>query len=200
MWTPSYPDNRPNTEQQLEAVDHGVVLRHGDGPNRCDVYGARDVWVWAHEGNYYMHYDAAGDTGWLCALATSLDGIHWTKHGVVLELGAPGSEDSKSASYGVTFLEGETWHMFYLGTPNTSPAPARVPAFPNLTMKAQASKPTGPWIKQPEVVRRSSLVRVARTPGVQGRSLPHNGGIPAVAQRLRDRARQRQSRARHRPH
>ncbi len=152
MWTPQYPDHRPSTNKRLEAVDHGIVLRHGDGPGRCDVYGARDVWVWENDGSYYMHYDAAGDTGWLCALATSPDGIHWTKHGAVLQLGVPGSEDSKSASYGVTFLEAETWHMFYLGTPNTSPPPARVPAFPYLTMKARATSPKGPWVKQPEVV------------------------------------------------
>ena len=30
-----------------------------------------------------MHYDAAGDTGWLCALATSSNGVQWTKHGAV---------------------------------------------------------------------------------------------------------------------
>ena len=152
MWTPNYPDNRPTAHKRLEAVDHGIVLRHGDGPGRCDFYGARDVWVWEHDNQYFMHYDAAGDTGWLCALARSPDGLHWTKHGTVLELGAPGSEDSKSASYGVTFLEADTWHMFYLGTPNTSPAPDRIPAFPYLTMKAQSTSPFGPWVKQPEVV------------------------------------------------
>ncbi len=151
-WTPSYLDHRPTATKRLEALDQGVILKHGDGPNRCDIYGARDVWVWEHAGTYFMHYDAAGDTGWLCALATSQDGVHWTKHGPVLELGAPGSEDSKSASYGVTFLDGGDWHMFYLGTPNTSPAPDRIPAFPYLTMKARATSPSGPWIKQPEVV------------------------------------------------
>jgi len=41
--------------------------------------------------------------------------------------------------------------MFYLGTPNTSPAPNRIPAFPYLTMKTKALSLEGPWIKQYEV-------------------------------------------------
>ncbi|MBI2432894.1 MAG: hypothetical protein HYV26_08490, partial [Candidatus Hydrogenedentes bacterium] len=45
-----------------------------------------------------------------------------------------------------------TWHLFYLGTPNTSPAPDRVPSFPYLTMKARATSPAGPWTKQKNVV------------------------------------------------
>jgi hypothetical protein len=98
-----------------------------------------------------MHYDAAGPKAWLTALATSRDLIHWDKKGAVLELGAPGSDDSKSASYGVTFPDGKTWHMFYLGTPNTTPPPNRIPSFPYLTMKAYAKSPDGPWIKQYDV-------------------------------------------------
>jgi hypothetical protein len=44
-----------------------------------------------------------------------------------------------------------TWHMFYLGTPNCSPAPDFVPFFPYLTLKARASSLCGPWTKQREV-------------------------------------------------
>ena len=147
----SYEDGRPNATRRLDARDYGVVLRHGGGPKECDAMGARDVWVWESGGTYYMHYDAAGETGWLCSLATSKDLTHWLKKGPVLELGGPSEEDSKSASYGVTFLEGKTWHMFYLGTPNTSRPPDRIPAFPYLTMKARSSSPAGPWLKQKDV-------------------------------------------------
>lgn len=143
-----YEDGRPAASLRLPARDHGVVLKHGGDHDR---YGARDVWVWEAGGTYYMHYDAAGPTAWLAALATSRDLIHWDKKGPVLQLGAPGEDDSKSASYGVTYREGNLWHMFYLGTPNTSPAPDRVPSFPYLTMKARASSPEGPWTKQPGV-------------------------------------------------
>jgi predicted GH43/DUF377 family glycosyl hydrolase len=99
-----------------------------------------------------MHYDGAGDKGWLACLATSDDLVHWTKRGAVLQLGAPGSADSASASYGVPYFDGEAWHLFYMGTPNTSGPPELVPAFPYLTLKARGASATGPWIKQPEIV------------------------------------------------
>ena len=62
----TYPDGRPSASLRMEARDAGVVLRHGDGPERCDELGARDVWVYEAGGKYYMHYDAAGPKGWLC--------------------------------------------------------------------------------------------------------------------------------------
>ncbi|NQT14678.1 MAG: hypothetical protein HQ582_18115, partial [Planctomycetes bacterium] len=146
-----YPDGRPAAKLRLDAQDYGVVLRHGDGPNQCDLLGARDAWVFQHGDTYYMHYDAAGANGWLAALAVSKDLTHWEKKGPVLDFGAPDEDDSGSASYATTYREGNTWHMFYMGTPNTSPPPERVPAFPYLTMKARASSPAGPWAKQKSV-------------------------------------------------
>ncbi|MEW2516690.1 galactose-binding domain-containing protein [Actinacidiphila alni] len=152
-WLPSYLDGRPVATLRLDARDTGPVLRHGDGPGRCDVYGARDIWVYRDRGTLYMNYDGAGDDGWLACLATSRDGSTWAKKGPVLQLGAPGSEDSGSASYGVTYEAAPgDWHMFYLGTPNTSPPPDRIPAFPYLTLKAHGRGPSGPWTKQPDVV------------------------------------------------
>lgn len=147
-----YEDGRPAAPLRLPATDAGVVMRHGGGPGDCDRYGARDIWVWESNGTYYMHYDAAGPTGWLAALATSKDLIHWEKKGPVLDLGKPGEDDSASASYGVTYLDGGEWHMFYLGTPHVSPPPDRVPSFPYLTLKAEGPSPEGPWHKRPDVV------------------------------------------------
>jgi predicted GH43/DUF377 family glycosyl hydrolase len=147
-----YSDGRPATTLRMDAKDHGIVLKYGDGPDSCDVLGARDVWVFENKGTYYMHYDAAGPKGWLSALAISTDLIQWEKKGPILDFGKPGANDSKSASYGVTYLDGNQWHMFYLGTPNVSPAPDLVPSFPYLTMKAKGSSPMGPWIKQNDVI------------------------------------------------
>jgi predicted GH43/DUF377 family glycosyl hydrolase len=147
-----YPDQRPSARYRLEAKDQGAVFRHGTGPGRCDYLGARDVWVYESDGTYYMHYDGAGPKGWLCCLATSKDLLTWTPKGPVLDFGARGEEDSASASYGVTYFDGQLWHMFYLGTPHASPAPDLVPSFPYLTMKAKSNSPAGPWIKQPEVI------------------------------------------------
>jgi len=148
----TYPDNRPTARYRLDAKDQGVVLHHGEGPAQCDYLGARDVWVYEHDGTYYMHYDGAGPKGWLACLATSKDLTHWQTHGPVLDFGAPGEDDCASASYGVTYFDGKGWHMFYLGTPHTSPAPELIPAFPYLTMKAKSLSPSGPWIKQKDVV------------------------------------------------
>lgn len=148
----TYEDSRPTAGFLLLATDAGVVLKHGDGPNQCDYLGARDIWVWRDHGRYYMHYDGAGPKGWLACLATSTDLLHWKKEGPVLDFGKPGTFDSASASYGTTYFDGHRWHMFYLGTPNVSNAPDYIPAFPYTTMKAVSQSPTGPWIKQSDIV------------------------------------------------
>jgi hypothetical protein len=153
------------------------VLRHGDGPDRCDYLGARDVWVWEHGGTCYTHYDGAGTNGWLACLATSSDLVRWTKKGPVLELGRKGDDDSASASYGVTFFDAKGRHMFYLGTPNTTPAPDYIPAFPYLTMKARAASPTGPWTKQLGVIPfRTKPGTYYSATASPGHVIAHDGG------------------------
>lgn len=147
-----YTDGRPAARWRLPARDVGRVFLHGSGPARCDYLGARDLWVYEHRGVYYLTYDGAGPKGWLACLATSTNLTDWTARGPVLDFGAPGSDDSASASYGTTYFDGRTWHMFYLGTPHVTPAPDFIPSFPYLTMKACGNSPVGPWRKQPEVI------------------------------------------------
>ena len=38
-----YSDGRPEATLRMDARDHGIVLRYGDGPKQCDILGARDV-------------------------------------------------------------------------------------------------------------------------------------------------------------
>lgn len=149
---PFYRDGRPAAALSLRAVDEGVVLRHGGGPDSCDVYGARDVFVFEAEGTTYMHYDGSGPQGWLCCLAESRDLRTWTPLGPVLGLGAAEEEDAASASFGTVVEDGGSWHMFYLGTRNVSPPPDLVPTPPYVTMKARSRSPRGPWEKQTAVV------------------------------------------------
>jgi len=151
LFAAPYPDGRPVAALRMDAQDQGVVLKHQGGPGDCDRLGARDVWVYEADGTFYMHYDGAGPKGWLVCLATSTNLVDWMKLGPKLDFGKPGDSDSASASYGVTYFDGETWNMFYLGTPHTSPAPDLIPAFPYQTMKARGKSPAGPWEKQPEV-------------------------------------------------
>jgi len=147
-----YRDDRPTPALRMDAQDHGVILRHGRGPDSCDALGARDVWVFDTADRFIMHYDGAGPKGWLCVRAHSKDLLHWTVDGPVLTFGNEGDDDEGSASYGVTTFDGTTWHMFYLGARNTSPAPDFVPDFPYVTMKARADSPFGPWSKQSGVI------------------------------------------------
>lgn len=147
----AYPDGRPVAYYRLDAKDYGIVFRHGSGPRGCDSLGARDIWVWEDKGTYYMHYDGAGTKGWLACLATSTNLTDWRARGPALDFGSPGQKDAASASYGVTFYDKRKWHMFYLGTPHTSPPPNLVPAFPYLTMKAEGKTPTGPWTKRYDI-------------------------------------------------
>lgn len=149
---PTYKDGRSSASQRLDASDAGVVLRHGNGPEDCDKYGAREALVYEHAGKYYMHYDGAGPKGWLACLAISDDLKNWDLQGPVLDLGPPGSSDSAAASSPWVYHEGSRWHMFYLGTPNASPPPDRVPRFPYLTLKATSNNPDGPWKKQVDLV------------------------------------------------
>ena len=146
-----YMDGRPEAYNRLDVQDMGPVLCHG--PEHFDAHGARDIYVWRHDGRYFMHYDGADpEIGWLCCLATSEDLLHWTKHGPVLNLGKAGESDCASASYGTVYRGKDQWHMFYLGTPNVTDKPDCVPAFPYLTKKAYGPSPYGPWIKQKDAV------------------------------------------------
>ena len=144
----NYSDSRPVAKVRMNAKDTGIVMRYGDGPDSCDIIGARDVWVFkANDSTFCMHYDAAGPKGWLASLAISKDLIHWEKKGPVLQLGNQNGPDSKSASYGTTYYDGKKWHMFYLGTPNVTPAPDLIPSFPYLNMKENRILPLVPGLK-----------------------------------------------------
>ncbi len=146
---PHYGDGRPAPRWRVQGVtDRGVVLAHGHCPLDCDEYGARDAWVFPANGTFYMTYDASGPSGWLVALATSKNLKDWTRQGTVLSLGPEGALDSASASYGTVHRAADGWQMFYLGTPNATPAPERVPQFPYLTLSATSPAPGGPWTKQ----------------------------------------------------
>src|SRR5665647_563880 len=150
-----YIDKRPQAYHRMNAVDEGIVLSYGDGPDSCDVYGAREAIVNKDKGIYYLFYDGAGKDGWRACLAESSDLKTWVKKGSILKLGEPGSKD--------------TWHMFYLGTPNTTPAPDRIPAFPYLTMKAHSKSLEGSWIKQYDITpfppKEGSFYTVTASPG-----------------------------------
>lgn len=147
-----YSDGRPFATLRLEAKDQGVVLKHGDGPDKCDMLGAREALIFEEKRVYYLFYDGAGPKGWLACLATSKDLKTWEKKGPILDFGKPGEMDAATATSPWVIFNGKEWHMFYLGSPNATPPPDRVPSFPYLTMKARSKSLAGPWVKQTYVI------------------------------------------------
>lgn len=165
----NYIDGRPSANFRIPCTDEGIVMKYGDGPDSCDTFGAREAVVNKDGDTYYLFYDGAGKDGWISCLAVSKDLKNWSKKGTILTLGEPGRNDSKSASSPWVIKENDTWHMFYVGTPNTTPPPYRIPAFPYLTMKARSSALAGPWEKQYDVTplppKDSSYYTVTSSPG-----------------------------------
>jgi predicted GH43/DUF377 family glycosyl hydrolase len=148
----TYPDGRPSATLRLDAADSGRIVRHGDGPDRCDYLGAREAIGFHFRDTFYLHYDGAGPTGWRACLAVSRDLHTWELKGPVLDLGEPGADDAGTASSPWAIFDGKQWHMFYVGSRNTSPPPNRIPAVPYFTLAARSLHPNGPWTKQRDLV------------------------------------------------
>jgi len=139
-------------EPRYDATDQGRIIRHGDAPDNSDTRGMRQPSIVQEDGKFYLFYDGCAAPGWLASLATSDDLKTWKKHGRVLSLGPEGSDDSATASSPWVIKEGDTWHMFYVASPNASPAPDYVPMGPYLTMTATAKSLLGPWTQHRDIV------------------------------------------------
>jgi len=147
----SYCDERPTCTLRWPATDHGVVLKHGDGPGQCDILGAREAIVYLEDGKYHLFYDGSGPRGWLACVAVSDDLLNWKKLGPIFDFGAPGMPDSATAASPWMIHDGECWHAYYVASPNATPGPDFVPFFPYLALVATAPKLTGPWTKRYDI-------------------------------------------------
>ena len=144
----SYADGRPYPSYRLNAVDQGMFLKYGEGPNQCDTMNAREAMINCVDGTYYLFYDGVGAKGWVACLAESRDMKTWERKGPLLEFG-PGLSDSAAAcSPWIIKDEKNLWHMFYLGTPNTTGGDYKIPIAPYLAMRATSTSPAGPWTKR----------------------------------------------------
>ncbi|MBT3290753.1 MAG: hypothetical protein HN380_25640 [Victivallales bacterium] len=151
--TRAYRDGRPAASLRMDAVDDGIVFRHGEGPDSCDGGGAREASVVLHEGTYHLFYDGAElGKGWLACLATSPDLRTWERQGTVFEFGEEGKPDSRTATSPWFIRDAALWHAFYVGCEQTSPPPDCVPSCPYVTCKAEADELRGPWRKRYDVV------------------------------------------------
>ena len=144
----SYADGRPYPSYRLNAVDKGKILEYGKGPNKCDTMNAREAMINYDNGTYYLYYDGAGAKGWVSCLAVSKDLKTWERKGPLLDFG-PGAADSAAAcSPWIIKDEKNLWHMYYLGTPNTTGGTDKIPIAPYLALHATSTSPAGPWTKQ----------------------------------------------------
>ncbi|MBL9205768.1 MAG: hypothetical protein JNN01_11820 [Opitutaceae bacterium] len=146
-----FSDGRPPAFWGLQVEDLGEVLKRGLGPDSSDREGTREPVVTRIGEQYLLHYDGAGARGWLACAAVSTDLVNWTRQGPILDFGPPGSRDAGGACSPWIIEHQGTWHMFYLGSRTATPPPERVPESPYPSLKARASSPWGPWVKQPEV-------------------------------------------------
>ncbi len=164
-----YKDGRPVATKRIPCEDYGIVLRYGNGADSCDVFGAREAIINKDKNTFYLFYDGAGKDGWRACLAESKNLKSWDKKGPILDLGKPGSPDAKSAAAPWVIKSNGVWHMFYFGSPNTTPAPDRIPSFPYYTLKARSNSLEGPWIKQygvkPFSTEEAGFYSVTASPG-----------------------------------
>jgi len=148
----TYYDGRPKPNLRCPVTNAGVVLKHGNGPNKCDIHGAREPVLTKVGDRFVLYYDGAGIDGWIACLATSDNLLHWKLHGTALDLGSGDTPDSGSASSPWMIEHNQQWHMFYLATQNVTSDQYKIPNVPYLTCKAEANSPTGPWKKRYDVV------------------------------------------------
>ena len=95
--------------------------------NPCLIPGASGQWddawvtihsIWKEGDTYYAYYHGwKSTTQAQIGLATSTDGITWTKHGSnpVLAFGTAGQWDDYNVGNPVVWKEGSTWYMLYGG-------------------------------------------------------------------------------------
>jgi predicted GH43/DUF377 family glycosyl hydrolase len=141
----SYP--APEPVYRMATRDQGRILRHGEGPDKCDLNGMREPSIVKQGDTYHLFYDGLGPQGYLVCLATSKDLVKWTRHGRMLTLGQPGEPDSGFAGSPWFVKRNGLWHMFYVTATTATPPPDLVAMGPYNTMKATSSSLRGPWAK-----------------------------------------------------
>ncbi len=127
--------------------DHGVVLRHGGD---WDALGSRGLRLRSKTACFTCSTMAPARPAGLAWRPAPI----WCtgpKHGPVLDLGPPGSDDRPPHPQPWVVREGGRWRRFYVGSPNAAPPPGRIPAFPYLTCTASSDRLAGPWRKDPDV-------------------------------------------------
>ena len=104
---------------QWKRYPSNPVLTVGAG-GKWDDFWVQFNTIWKEGSTYYGYYQGAqSDNLFRIGLATSTDGITWTKDttadGKVLDVGGAGTWDSEQVGYPMVWKEGATWYMLYAG-------------------------------------------------------------------------------------
>ncbi|MFH0815438.1 MAG: M20/M25/M40 family metallo-hydrolase [Methanobacteriota archaeon] len=93
---------------------HGVVLSPG-ASGEMDSTHTADCSVVKINGTYKMWYSAHNGTTYRIMHATSPDGENWTKVGLALDLGSPGTYDDAWVANPEVLVVGSEYWMYYTG-------------------------------------------------------------------------------------
>lgn len=115
---PELAEAEPVARYSWEARE-GPVLPRG-GPGDWDSHDALNPSIIRHSGVYYNFYSGFDGKTWRTGLATSLDGLAWTKQGPVLAPEtAAGEGDYIAANGSALFHNGEFWYWYQAGARDT---------------------------------------------------------------------------------
>ncbi len=105
---------------ELQWTKQGVSLDIG-GAQGYDDYHVISPRILKEGGQYKMWYSGSDGPHYRILYANSTDGISWTKHGMVLDIGAPGGSDDTHVAYHWVLKEGSTYKMWYSGLDEYTP-------------------------------------------------------------------------------
>ncbi len=102
------------------AAGEGSVLGLGES-NSLDCKGVAQPFVIKIGNTYRMWYEGYDGQTWRIFSASSADGIHWTKQGLAIDTGPPGSLDELSARNPVVIYRNGKYELWYQGQSSSPP-------------------------------------------------------------------------------
>ena len=89
----------------MRFIKLGVVIPYGTGIDSTGTSEGGACFIWFH-GRLFCYYAAYDGSTQRLAYANSLDGLRWTKGGICLDVGAPGTiDDVGLPKYGLSAIE-----------------------------------------------------------------------------------------------
>lgn len=91
-------------------------IKYSENPLDLEPERTVESWVIFESGNFKMWYTGIDNLGTSrIYYATSLDGVNWASHGMVLDTGDPGSWEGLAVGRPVVMFDGTTYKMWYMG-------------------------------------------------------------------------------------